>query len=437
MTDKDLTTLWTTISRKVLASILVDDGAVFVAHDILGNHSQWVAPAERPMYDAVLQCLAANTPPTTEAVALRVNGNTPAGYVQTVAAQFNDDDNHHLVYNTEQLRDLGVLMELKALGRELGKLNTLDDIRKTADKAAEQIGGILSGASTRDSSGPAVSELAWQMLQRPPNCIPTGLDWYDKITGGLWPGMNHWVAAPYKRGKTTVMRNCVLAALRFNNPVGVFCAEGNREGFVLDCQAMIATSLLLDAGWRSDKLRLSGFFVRMNYWQNGVMNKQELDALREAKEIWQMYPVHIWDSRDGIENLTTLRHLVKRGRVQHGITSYWADYAGLFGGGDTEYERARAVARTVQNVAQVENVAFCMLSQQNEEQIRHGKDSYSAGMKGGGDAPAAADFVLIPTRDGPTLEILLKFSRWTRMGMTGSHYIIPDSGLVADKWLRQ
>ena len=119
MVEKDLLNLWTTLSRKVMASILVDDGAVFVAHDILASRSQWLAPTERPMYDAVLQCLAANTPPTTEAVALRVNGNTPAGYVQTVAALFNDEDNHHLVYNTEQLRDLGVLMELKALGHDL------------------------------------------------------------------------------------------------------------------------------------------------------------------------------------------------------------------------------------------------------------------------------------------------------------------------------
>ena len=169
------------------------------------------------------------------------------------------------------------------------------------------------------------------------------------------------------------------------------------------------------------------------------MKKHELDALHEAREIWKLYPVHIWDSRDGVTDLSTARYLVKRGRVQYGIRSYWADYAGRFGGSKgTVYERAAATAQMVQDVASIENVAFCMLAQQSEEQIRHGKGSYSPGAKGGGDAPAAADFLLIPSIDQEMKDLLtlkLHFSRHTRTGEY-THIIIPASGLIADRWQR-
>lgn len=432
---KTFSEVWSNLSRKILAPVLVDDGAVFPVHEIIGSHAEWFAPKERPIYQAVLDCMDDNTPPTLEAVTVRINGNTPKGYVKSIAALFNEDDNRRLIYNTEELHKIGVLAQMRTFGRELAGLEDIDDISTAADKVTTRLGGIVAGSSTRKNDAVSISDLVWQSVeqQQEPG-IPTGLKWFDDLTGGLWRGMNYQIVAAYKQGKSTVMRNGVIHASELNNPVGAFIAEGTREMFVLDCQAMLATRLLFEAGIRGDGLRLSGLMIKRYYWQSGVFNKQELDAIHEAREIWNMLPVFIWDTSDGIRNLSTLRYLVKRGRVHHGITSFWADYSQLFGESGNIYERQSTTALTIQDISQTENIAFCMLSQKNEEGVRHGGDSYSPNVKGGGDAAAAADFLLVPKIDKElpgVMDLELKLSRHTRTG-NGTHILAPSSGLILE-----
>lgn len=437
--SSDFAKVWADLSQRVLACVLVDDGAVFPVNDIIAHNSQWFAKLERPIWDAVQICLTENTIPTVEAVITRTNGNTPASHVKAIAGLFNEEDNRHLIYNTEQLKKLGVLAEIRGFGRELARIEQIDDIGKTADNVSTKLGGILSGASTRDSAAQAISNEAWQMVEKAQEPgIPTGLKWFDDLAGGLWLGMNYWIVAAYKEGKTTVMRNCVLQAASYGWPVGIFCAEGSREMFTLDCQAMLATQILMDGGLRGKDLRLSGLFLRRYYWADGVMTRKELDAIKEAKEIWNGLPIHIWDTKDGIRNLATLRYLVKRGRVHHGIKSFWADYSQLFGQGQGNiFERQSSVALTVQDIAQSENVAFAMLAQKNEEGVKGGNASHSPNVKGGGDAPAAADFLLVPKRNTDTeglMELNLKLSRFAKPS-TGQHWIEPESGLIIDKYM--
>jgi hypothetical protein len=197
---------------------------------------------------------------------------------------------------------------------------------------------------------------------------------------------------------------------------------------------MFATEILIRQGMPREKLRLDGLFIRRYYWRKGVLTKQEIDAVNEAKEIWQGLPIYVWDTRDGIRNLATLRYLVKRGRVHHGIKSFWADYSQLFGAGNI-YERQSSTALAVQDIATSENVAFCMLAQKNEEGVKsYNSSTPSPNVKGGGDAPAAADFLLEPRIDPDMpgiMDISLKLSRHTRTA-TGSHVLAPASGLIVD-----
>ena len=92
----------------------------------------------------------------------------------------------------------------------------------------------------------------------------------------------------------------------------------------------------------------------------------------------------------------------------------------------------------MQQTAATEDVVFGMLAQRNEMAIR-ATDTYSAGVKGGGDASAAADAMLIPHIDEetPTLfGIQLKYSRHTGTG-SGTHLINPSSGLILDGIVRK
>ena len=76
-----------------------------------------------------------------------------------------------------------------------------------------------------------------------------------------------------------------------------------------------------------------------------------------------------------------------------------------------------------------------MLAQKNEEGVK-GRGGYSANVKGGGDASAAADFLFVPSFDEDIpglLDVTLKHSRHTKTGF-GQHHIEPNSGLMIDKW---
>ncbi len=250
--------------------------------------------------------------------------------------------------------------------------------------------------------------------------------------------MNVWVTAAYKKGKSSLMRNFVLRALEDGHAVDVYCAEGSREMFALDCQAMIATRLLCERvpKPRLPALRLSGLFI-LRVWreQQPVLTGDELDAVHQARQIWEGYNVRVWDTSDGIRDLATFRHRVQRSKFEHGSRIHWADYSQLFGDGATLYERQSNTALTVQNVSQSEDVLVGMLSQRNEAAI-HGGGGYSAGVKGGGDASAAADVMLIPAIDNElpnTFRVTLKFSRHTGLG-SGTHVINPSSGLIVDRW---
>lgn len=431
-TDKDILITWTALSRKVLASILIDDGAIFPVYEIIGAKVQWFAPKEQSIYAGVLQCLSSNIPPTIESVTVKGKNIAPA-YLATIAESFDEVDNRKLIYNTEQLKVIGILAEVRNFGHTLADIDTIDDIDKIVDKVTTELGGILAGASNRKNDSQSISDEAWSTFEDSSNVsnVKTGLHWFDDHTGGLWPGMNYQIVAAYKQGKSTLMRNCVLYAASLNSPVGIFCAEGTRELFALDCQAMLATQILIGD---KDVLsgRLSGLNIKRYYHQQGVFSKSEMTAINDARKMWNDFPVFIWDTTDGIRSLSTLRYLVKRGRVHHGCASFWADYSQLFGEGKTLFERQSLTALTVQEIAQTENIAFCMLNQKNEEGVKGGRGGYSPNVKGGGDAAATADFLLIPQIDPDIPNVLnleLKLSRHTATA-EGSHTLAISSGLI-------
>ena len=439
MSDKAqrMGTAWETLAHKVLASILVDHGAVFPVLDVLGQGMHWFPKKPGQVWGGVLQCIEDGVPPTVEAVGIRCT--TPNGYIQSIANQWTDDDNRQVIYHAEELRRLGALAEYRVLGREILGVTDPADVVGAVGYTSSRLSGILSATTRRQGGGQAVSDSAWaKMEQFQGTGILTGLGWLDELTGGMWPGMNYWIVAAYKMGKSTLMRNIILTALEAGHATDVYCAEGSREMFALDCQAMIATRLLYQRQERERTPRLSGLFILRGYLrQQAIFTKQELDAIAEARAIWNAYDVRVWDAADGITDLGILRNRVQKSKYDHGSLVHWGDYSQLFGPPGTIYERQAATALAVQQIAATEGVVFGMLAQRNEMAIR-ATDTYSAGVKGGGDASAAADAMLIPHIDeeSPTsFGIQLKYSRHTGTG-SGTHLINPSSGLILDGLVR-
>lgn len=435
---QELQSTWETLAHKVLASILVDHGAVFPVMDVLGQGVHWFPKRQAQVWVAILQCVEEGMPPTIEAVATR---GADAGYTQSIANQWDDESNRNVVYHAEELRRIGALMELRKVGKEILQVTAPSDVLAGVEYATNRLSGVLAATTRRKGDAKSVSQSAWDRLEQFSNsaAISTGLDWFDKVAGGLWTGMNYWIVAPYKHFKTSLMRNIILHVLAHGHAVDVYCAEGSREMFTLDCQAMIATRLLCELGIPHKDLRLSGLFL-LHRWRNNdaVFIKQELDAVRAARGIWEKYNVRVWDTADGIRNLAVFRNRVQKSKFDHGSLIHWADYSQLFGGGGTIYERQSTTALAVQTIATNENVMVGMLAQRNESSIISGS-GYSAGVKGGGDASAAADFMLTSQIDKTVPDVVnvqLKFSRHTGL-CGGNHVVNPSSGLILDKWVRR
>lgn len=435
-TPEQLGAIWQTLAHKVIASVLVDHGAVFPVMDVLGQDLHWFPRKAAGVWAGVLQCIDEGIPPTVEAVSVRTGAG---GYVQTIANLWNDEDNRNVVYHAEELRKIGGLAEFRKLGREILEVTETSEVLSGVEYATHRLSGILTATTRRDGSAKSVSESAWDKAEKfDGKGIPTGLEWFDKITGGLWTGMNYWIAGAYKSGKSTTMRNLVLAALDAGYGVDVYCREGSREMFALDCQAMIATRLLCEWGSRDEKkFRLSGLVLKRTV-HSAILTKEECDALAQARQTWEGYNLRVWDTADGIRNLATLRNRVQKSKFDHGSLVHWGDYSQLFGEGRTLFERQSKTSLAVQEIASTEDVVMGMLTQRNEFSIGGG-GGYSAGVKGGGDASAAADFMLMPTidEDAPgILKVQLKFSRHTGKS-SGEHIFNPSSGLILDKWLKR
>jgi len=432
--------IWLTIAHKLLASVLTDHGAVFPIREVVHAGLDYWPGQTAAIWQAVLRCVAADTPPTPEAVIARLEDGAAPGYVRTIAGEFNDADNKRVEYYAQELRRWGMLAAYRRLGREMADFDKIDGVEDAVNYSGVVLNCMGADFAERDGDARTVSEQAWADLEAGNvTLVPTGMDWFDELSGGLWSGMDTWIAAAYKMGKSTLMRNWVLTAAERGHPVDVFNAEGGREMFALDCQAMLAARWLIQNGHRQG-LRMSGLFLR-RVWakkEQAILKPEEYHAIEYARGEWERLPIWVWDARDGITDLGTLTNQVRRSKMEHAMQACYLDYSQLFGKGETIFDRQSATALALQRLAAVENVAVVVLAQQNEATINSRGDSHSPGIKGGGDAPAAADFLFttkIDTDFPNAFTVTLKLSRHTRRGISHDHAIDPESGLLIDKWV--
>lgn len=426
------------LSRRVLASILVDSGAVIPVIDIIGRDSATFPSPDDKVYAAIISCVNEGVAPTVEAVAAKAEAVT-LKYVGAIASSWSDEDNRNLIQNTRQLKQYAELQKVKNIGRRLALLDDTDNAIAAVSEATVELSGINATKSDRDPSAVAVSDAVWKAVNEfdANDVIPSGMGWFDKKASGLWGGMMYWIVGAYKSGKSTLMRNMVLSALQYSVPVDVFVAEGSREMFALSMQVMIATKWLYEnqPGGKKRYI-LSPLFVMRLWKDDKVLTANERRAIDYARKVWERMPIRVWDTSDGIRDINTLAWRIRQSRLRYGTRVAAIDYLQLLGSGDTEYQRVSNVSRQLQEIAQSEHVANIVLAQRNENAISGGGNSYSPGVKGGGDPAATADFLFLPRIDKDTagvMDVRLHLSRWTSNG-SGTHFVNPQSGLIIDKY---
>ncbi|MBD3261575.1 MAG: hypothetical protein GF334_07835 [Candidatus Altiarchaeales archaeon] len=429
---------WLELSSKIISCVLNDKGAIIVIYEEIGGGKENIFhPKVRSIWGAIEKAADDSQPPLTDIILNRVP-DAQKGLVQMISAQFNEADNANLRFLIRELDQLGLVIEIRQVGKELSEidLNSIDKVERLESRWLE----AKSRQQRRSPDATDLDEVLWKNLSEASiQPVLTGFDWIDdpiEGLGGFWPGKNYWLVAAYKMGKTSVARNILLTAAKAGTPTTFFAAEGTRTRFVLDCQVMLAVELLLNEGHSFENIRLSSKLIMwMSAQKDWTLSSDEYNALNQARAIWRDLSVRVYDSQDGIKDLTAMQAAIKRDKMDRGTKLFFIDYTQILGLNDkTLFERQSRAAMFVQGVANQEQVIMVALSQQNEESIK-GYTGHSTGAKGGGDANAAADgaFTLKMDEDEPILKMSLHLGRDAGKA-SREHVLHLKSGLVIDRW---
>lgn len=342
---------------------------------------------------------------------------------------------------------------------------------------AQVTGNLLTVLTGLDKSATVKRETATDladdfltlMHSTPPALLLTGIDWLDGLTGGMDRGHLWWIAAPYKSRKSTVMLNIALGLLMtwvtqgcVGEPpsIGIASGEMPRPRIAATFVSMIACAYLKRAGlWHesfavqnrtyplhmlSPKMLLD---ARANYRRWDTRRVAAVDygiaQFRQFESALRVYDrTPDGGSLADIKQLTTI---LRRDMHRYKTSAFMIDYLQIFKGVQDAklYDYVANASLELQKFAQSEGVTLVILAQQNEETIKSGA-SYSAGIKGGGDPAATADYLITSryksgdvTADNE-LELTMKLSRHGSGGGEVQKVleIHPASGLLLEsKWI--
>lgn len=417
-----------TAERALLCVCLNDAHAVIPIMDVLEDPDYLSLPLHRQIYGAILALTRANVLPNVYTVADKAS--VPVLELQALAAGFNTKLSKEIIYTAEIIRKAALCRRVQAAVAQAGELASVktDDPQGLAVVCAEMVMGSVDAKSENDPSVSAVGKRfdieAADMTRGGGRSIADKLAWLQEKTAGLRAGKVWVIAAPYKCRKTTLMRNMVIAACRAGAALDIFALEGAESDTYSSLVAMLATEKLIAWGMRP-QATFSDTFMLL-----GRRTPDQQHAITEARAEVDAWNLRIYDGRQGITRLDRLIHFVKRDRVLHGLNVFALDYLQLLGEGKL-FERMEASTHRLSNLTVEDGLTAILVAQVNEASI--GADNYSPGVKGGGDAAAAADYLITTKYNGAgtpdVLTVNLKLARHARVGVQ-NYWIEPISGVL-------
>lgn len=334
---------------------------------------------------------------------------------------------------------------------------TAQDLRAGSD-LDESVNLLISDITTvgetkisDETAGASDERLRLIFEEEPPPVVPTGIAFLDNAIGGLRQERMLVLAGAYKSRKTTLMLNWLLKAWRAGKRPAVLSWENTITMTMMQLVAMIAVEWLLKDGrvpytadapayWISaDRLMQAG----RGYKTWSALKVEAIDYARaELKRIGD--GIRFYDRSSGGGNLSDLnsaRAVLRRDMRLYGGDVYGFDHQGLIDAEGEVFEHTRSVSKYLQGLSRLtdpHSISLIVLAQLNENAIAN-SSGYSAGVKGGGDTSANADYVLrtTPIKLSGTedkyyddrIELQVKHNRW---GVTTSRETVlfhPESGL--------
>lgn len=242
--------------------------------------------------------------------------------------------------------------------------------------------------------------------------IKAGLPWLDGLTGGFSLGDVWMIAGAYKMRKTTLMLNMCLSAALGGASVTFLSREMNKRQVAAQLICMLAVGDLLEHGdyaetsldtrtstayplnWISPRRLL---LARNDYRKWDGRKVRAIDNARvQFKAIGERLRIYDSTPEGGkLDDVDSAILAVKRDIYLYGAEIFFADYLQLFDApGNGLFDKVSYISRAFQSLAKTQNITAVIAAQRSEEAIKNAEFTYSPGIKGGGDAPAVADFAL-------------------------------------------
>lgn len=338
----------------------------------------------------------------------------------------------------------------------------LAEAKKPTALLIAQLMDILStvhmDTSIKGETAADIGKEFMQLMSTEPGVqLSTGFAWLDDIAGGFDRKHLWWIAGAYKGRKSTLMLNLMLSALMQGAQVGTLSREMPRVRVAAQMVSMLAVGWLLREGLylTNDKNGVPLNSISANILQRVRVGYRKWDSRKVAAvdygiSEWNKFDkrLRIYDSMDGSGSLvdwSSVQRVVKRDKAMYGLDLLFVDYMQLFDApGKSEHEQTAYLSKNFQRLTMKEDITTIVVAQKNEDSIKNGQKSYSPGIKGGGDAAATADYMLVTSykqgddTDETELKVKMQLSRHGTGGADVSHVfnIHPASGLSLDaSWI--
>lgn len=330
---------------------------------------------------------------------------------------------------------------------------------KSTTEVIQQTMDILGGLHTvngirRVTAAETGQDFAEYMTGEPATTQSTGNDWLDDLTGGFSPSDIWWVVSAYKMRKSTLLLNLGMFAALNGASVAFLSREMPIRRVVAQIVCMFGIGYLIENGlyeaksntghplnWINPRalMQARNTFRR---WDNRKVRAIDYGIAEWSKLKSRMRIYDTTDEGGRLRDMASVEAIIRRDRALHGTEIVMADYLQLFDApGAGIFDKTSYSARVFQEIAKRDNLTMLIAAQKNENAIQNGNtDSYSPGVKGGGDPAQTADF-LLETRykygdltDERKLEICLKLSRHGSGGNDVKQIfdIHPGSGLFTE-----
>lgn len=338
----------------------------------------------------------------------------------------------------------------------------LADGKKTAATIINQLMDILPSVQIDTATrGETATEIGKELLElfnsEPAPLLSTGLPWLDDISGGFDRKHLWWIAGAYKQRKSTLMLALALNVIMQGANAAILSREMPRRRVAAQVIAMLAVAYIVREGHYDgvdrNLIPMGNISAPMLMKAGKNFRKwhpTKVKAVQYGIDQWMTFEkrLRIYDSSEiggALSDWSSIQRTIKRDKALYGLDVVFIDYMQLFSAqGNSTYEQTAFISKAIQKLTIREDITTVILAQKNEDDIKNGKKSYSPGIKGGGDAAASADFLLVTNykqdenADDEKLKVKMQLSRHGVGGADVDHVfdINPSSGLfLASDWI--